>query len=113
MSEPRDLGKAVGSGDAGWFAVPDAGGHAQLRRGDGTPLLPDELPRFSPTVFLYDNYPGGIGLSEPLHARRAELVARALALVQSCACAHGCPSCVGPILHGPDWTTRRVTRRTR
>ena len=31
--------------------------------------------RFTPTIYLYDNYPGGIGLSAPLHERRDELVA--------------------------------------
>ena len=27
---------------------------------------PDTAERFTPTVYLYDNYPGGIGLAAPL-----------------------------------------------
>lgn len=51
---------------------------------------------FEPDVILYDNYPGGIGQSEPLFRRRRELLAAALALASECSCLEGCPSCVGP-----------------
>jgi DEAD/DEAH box helicase domain-containing protein len=47
-------------------------------------------------VVLYDNYPGGIGQSDPLFRRRAELIAASLDLAAGCACQDGCPSCVGP-----------------
>jgi DEAD/DEAH box helicase domain-containing protein len=47
-------------------------------------------------VVLYDNYPGGIGQSDPLFRRRSELIAAALDLATACACETGCPSCVGP-----------------
>ncbi len=51
---------------------------------------------FEPDVVLYDNYPGGIGQSDPLFRRRNELVHAALELASKCACEAGCPSCVGP-----------------
>ena len=51
---------------------------------------------FEPDVVLYDNYPGGIGQSDPLFRRRDELVHEALELASKCACEAGCPSCVGP-----------------
>lgn len=51
---------------------------------------------FEPDVVLYDNYPGGIGQSDPLFQRRTELIRGALELVNDCACQSGCPSCVGP-----------------
>jgi DEAD/DEAH box helicase domain-containing protein len=51
---------------------------------------------FEPDVLLYDNYPGGIGQSDPLFRRRAELIAAALELASECPCQAGCPSCVGP-----------------
>jgi DEAD/DEAH box helicase domain-containing protein len=51
---------------------------------------------FEPDVLLYDNYPGGIGQSDPLFRRRNELLKAALDLVSACACEAGCPSCVGP-----------------
>jgi len=49
-----------------------------------------------PTIFLYDNYPGGIGLSEPLFHMHDDLVARTRELIDGCPCQSGCPSCVGP-----------------
>jgi DEAD/DEAH box helicase domain-containing protein len=51
---------------------------------------------FEPDLVLFDNYPGGIGQSDPLFQRRRELLTKALELATQCACAHGCPSCVGP-----------------
>lgn len=51
---------------------------------------------FEPDVVLYDNYPGGIGQSDPLFRRRQELLTAALDLAETCACPSGCPSCVGP-----------------
>jgi DEAD/DEAH box helicase domain-containing protein len=58
----------------------------------------DPARDFVPTVYLYDNYPGGIGLSTPLYDLRGQVVAGARSLVDACACARGCPACVGPIL---------------
>lgn len=51
---------------------------------------------FEPDLVLYDNYPGGIGQSEPLFRRRNELLHAAADLLSSCSCHSGCPSCVGP-----------------
>jgi DEAD/DEAH box helicase domain-containing protein len=51
---------------------------------------------FEPDLILYDNYPGGIGQSEPLFRRRRELMRAALDLASACPCDSGCPSCVGP-----------------
>jgi DEAD/DEAH box helicase domain-containing protein len=48
-------------------------------------------------IFIYDNYPGGIGFSEPLYRMHAELLEGARRLIMSCECEGGCPSCVGPI----------------
>lgn len=50
-----------------------------------------------PTIYFYDRYPGGIGLSERLYEVHDELVARARRLITSCTCQSGCPACVGPI----------------
>jgi DEAD/DEAH box helicase domain-containing protein len=98
MAEARDLQKAVGSGDGAWFAVPDNQGRGQIRVCDGSLVTPEVAAVFTPTVFLYDNFPGGVGLSEPLWRRQAELLARASELVAACDCSSGCPACVGPIL---------------
>ncbi|MBJ6982649.1 DEAD/DEAH box helicase [Luteimonas sp. MC1572] len=99
MAESRDLLKSVGSGDGAWFATADSRGRGQLRSGDGTPDTAIELlGRFTPTIYLYDNYPGGVGLSSPLFERHAALLAQARTLVAGCDCGAGCPACVGPIL---------------
>ncbi len=48
-------------------------------------------------IYIYDNYPGGIGLVESLSDRLEEIVRAALELVTDCPCEEGCPSCVGAI----------------
>ena len=98
MCEPADLGRAVGDGDAEWFATVGAAGRGRLQRFDGAELDPEEQAGFAPALFLYDNYPGGVGLSAPLFDQRAAVVGQARAMVADCDCAHGCPACVGPIL---------------
>ena len=49
-----------------------------------------------PTLILYDNCPGGIGLSQKAYGMRQLLMEKALQVAQDCSCKHGCPSCVGP-----------------
>ncbi len=98
MADGADLHQAVGSGDGAWSVHADGNGRGQIRATDGGAPNVAMLERFTPTVFLYDNYPGGIGLSEPLWRRQAELVGNAMQLVQGCPCRAGCPSCVGPVL---------------
>ncbi|MCU1385673.1 MAG: cshA [Acidobacteria bacterium] len=51
----------------------------------------------SPTIFVYDNYPGGIGFSAPLYEVHGELLAATRRLIAECQCESGCPGCVGPI----------------
>jgi DEAD/DEAH box helicase domain-containing protein len=98
MADARDLRKAVGSGDAAFFATQDQRGRGVWRDGEGRPHDPERVAAFNPTVYLYDNYPGGVGLSEPLFTRAATLVEHARELVRTCACKVGCPACVGPSL---------------
>jgi DEAD/DEAH box helicase domain-containing protein len=49
------------------------------------------------TIFVYDNYPGGIGFSAPLYDVHHELLAGTRRLIAECPCENGCPGCVGPI----------------
>lgn len=49
-----------------------------------------------PGIVIYDDVPAGIGFSQKLFEMHAELMNRALQLVQECDCKDGCPSCVGP-----------------
>jgi DEAD/DEAH box helicase domain-containing protein len=49
-----------------------------------------------PTVYLYDSYPGGVGLSEKAYALLPDILKASLELITACECADGCPGCVGP-----------------
>ncbi|MBI2828069.1 MAG: DEAD/DEAH box helicase [Acidobacteria bacterium] len=84
MCDRQDIGVSIGGGQ-------QTEGTDLTRMGHPSTLA-DE-----PRVFIYDNYPGGIGFSEPLYRMHAELLARTRDLVAGCECEHGCPTCVGPV----------------
>jgi DEAD/DEAH box helicase domain-containing protein len=71
MCDPRDLGVAV------QVRSPQTGG---------------------PTVFVYDVFPGGVGLSPRLFELHGRLLSAAADLVAGCECPSGCPSCVGAMV---------------
>ncbi|GAX89435.1 DEAD/DEAH box helicase [Effusibacillus lacus] len=48
-----------------------------------------------PTIFLYDRYPGGIGLSEQVFKEMETILTQAEGVISSCPCESGCPSCIG------------------
>jgi DEAD/DEAH box helicase domain-containing protein len=73
MCDPRDLGVSI------------------------TEAIAGSLQTFEPNLYLYDNYPGGIGQSAPLFKMTRALLEAAAALLQGCPCEAGCPSCVGPV----------------
>ncbi|BCS35163.1 putative ATP-dependent helicase YprA [Luteitalea sp. TBR-22] len=83
MCDQRDIGVSIdtGTGEAGVGGRPSA------------PATGDADAH----VFLYDNYPGGIGFSAPLFRMHDALLAQAQQLIASCPCEVGCPSCVGPV----------------
>ncbi len=59
--------------------------------GVSTPMHPDTGLT---TIFIYDGYPGGAGITER-GARTSERWLRAtLEAIRQCPCSHGCPSCV-------------------
>lgn len=45
-------------------------------------------------VFIYDAFPGGIGISEQLYEKCDILLKNVLDLIKECECKDGCPSCV-------------------
>ena len=59
--------------------------------GLSTPLHPDTE---APTIFIYDGFEGGIGISEALYAKIEELWKKTLQLIENCECEEGCPSCI-------------------
>ncbi|MCB0869437.1 MAG: DEAD/DEAH box helicase [Solirubrobacterales bacterium] len=48
----------------------------------------------TPTIFIYDGHPGGIGLTKRAFDLFPRLVGDALRLIAECPCDSGCPSCV-------------------
>jgi DEAD/DEAH box helicase domain-containing protein len=46
------------------------------------------------TVFIYDGYPGGIGIAEATFHRLEELLRVTADMISSCPCEDGCPSCI-------------------
>jgi DEAD/DEAH box helicase domain-containing protein len=46
------------------------------------------------TIFIYDGYPGGVGVTEKGFALLDGLLARTLEVIESCPCETGCPSCI-------------------
>jgi DEAD/DEAH box helicase domain-containing protein len=62
-----------------------------------TEAVAGSLQTFEPNLYLYDNYPGGIGQSAALFRLTPRLLGGAASLLKSCPCEAGCPSCVGPV----------------
>lgn len=48
-----------------------------------------------PTIFLYDRYPGGVGLSEQIYEKLPSILLEAKNIIRNCPCEDGCPSCIG------------------
>ncbi len=89
LCDPRDLGAWVGD------RAPAEPGVVATAQSTKVRLLAAQ--RFAPTIYLYDNYPGGIGLADHLFELCPDLLARSLELLERCPCRVGCPSCVGPV----------------
>ncbi len=73
MCDPRDLGVSLTEDIAGSLQV------------------------FEPNLYIYDNYPGGIGQSAALYRLTQKLMEGARDLLSGCPCESGCPACVGPL----------------
>jgi DEAD/DEAH box helicase domain-containing protein len=83
MCDGHDIGLSV-----------DGGALERLRTGAAAAAKPAVASE--PNIFIYDNYPGGIGFSRPLFDMHLILLDRTRELVDGCPCESGCPSCVGP-----------------
>jgi DEAD/DEAH box helicase domain-containing protein len=90
MCDGHDIGISISG-----FGVRDSGFAPDTFR-DATPE--SRLPNPDAVrLFVYDNYPGGIGFSAPLFQMHDELVRSTRHLIADCQCESGCPGCVGPI----------------
>ena len=84
MCDGHDIGLSV-----------DGGSLDRATRTGGSANAPTTLST-EPNLFIYDNYPGGIGFSRPLYAMHQALLEQTRELIATCPCESGCPSCVGP-----------------
>jgi DEAD/DEAH box helicase domain-containing protein len=89
LCDIRDLGSWLGD------TTPAEAGAVATRESAKQRLMQAE--RFNPTIYLYDAHAGGIGLAERVFEVLPDLLQRGLQTLQACACASGCPSCVGPV----------------
>ena len=60
-----------------------------------------------PTLFIYENQPGGVGMARRRFQIHSRLVHAARDLLQHCSCPSGCPGCVGPSM-GETETNKRA-----
>ena len=107
---PRDIESTILAGEYGDTDTKDFPGsihaaeHAMISmfpfeylcdRGDIGGLSTPEHPHTgAPTIFIYDGYPGGIGLTRAAYDDVAALMDTTLSMLRSCDCADGCPACV-------------------
>jgi DEAD/DEAH box helicase domain-containing protein len=56
----------------------------------------NDLVEFEPNIYIYDNYPNGIGFSEMLYEKIEEILNQTIQVIETCECKDGCPSCIGP-----------------
>ena len=84
MCAERDIGKALGDQSTGLFISPNQPGDK------------GEDQSFTPTLFLYDSIPGGVGLAEEIHRQLPDLLRRSESIIERCRCEEtGCPACLG------------------
>ncbi len=93
MCDIHDIGVSLGDNSTG-ESIPPRDLAAKLPPGR-EPVYADM--DFEPNIFLYDNYPGGIGLSPSLFDLDTSLLEHCRRTIKACGCAEGCPSCVGPV----------------
>jgi DEAD/DEAH box helicase domain-containing protein len=98
MCDPRDLNRCVGDRGAKWFLRLSRDSKGIYSSYDSPEEISEEkMGLFEPTLFLYDNYPGGMGFSPQLFDDTRMLLEKTQGLISRCECRYGCPSCVGPI----------------
>ena len=97
MCDRHDIGISIDTGEqvepTGGAGRAGGAGWAGRAGGAGEAGVSDKNAR----VFVYDNYPGGIGFSRPLFELHDELLERTRGLIRDCDCETGCPGCVGPV----------------
>ncbi|MFB0565062.1 MAG: DEAD/DEAH box helicase [Candidatus Aminicenantaceae bacterium] len=93
MCDLHDVGVSIGDNSTGKSVVPR---DLPLKIPEGERKEIFSSKEFEPNIFIYDNFPGGIGLSPALFELEKVLLENCLETTKACPCREGCPSCVGP-----------------
>ena len=93
MCDLHDVGVSIGDNSTG-ESLPPRSIPMKILRQEEQPVFIDA--DFEPNIFIYDSYPGGIGLSPALFDLEKSLLEHCLKTITVCPCQEGCPSCVGP-----------------
>jgi len=93
MCDIHDIGVSIGDNATGESLPPRDMPAAMAGREDLPTVAAED---FEPNIFIYDNFPGGIGLSPALYLLEKKLLEHGLKTIEVCPCKDGCPSCVGP-----------------
>ncbi len=93
MCDLHDVGVSIGDNSTGKSVPPR---DIRLKISPEESLQDFSDVAFEPNIFIYDNFPGGIGLSPSLFDLEKRLLEHAQKTIHACPCQEGCPSCVGP-----------------
>jgi len=93
MCDLHDIGVSIGDNSTG-KSIPPRNIPLKISRTEEQPDFSDLA--FEPNIFIYDSYPGGIGLSPSLFELEKTLFEHSKKTIAVCPCKEGCPSCVGP-----------------
>jgi DEAD/DEAH box helicase domain-containing protein len=93
MCDLHDVGVSIGDNSTG-KSVPPRDIRLKISPDESLQDFSDVV--FEPNIFIYDNFPGGIGLSPSLFDLEKRLLEHARKTIHACPCQEGCPSCVGP-----------------
>jgi DEAD/DEAH box helicase domain-containing protein len=86
----RDIGVHLGDKEGMWSY------DREINKRDRQSLEEMKQGLYAPTIFVYENYPGGVGFAYELFSLHPEPLVRAQEEIRLCSCNFGCPSCIGP-----------------
>ncbi|UCC38925.1 MAG: DEAD/DEAH box helicase [Candidatus Aminicenantes bacterium] len=93
MCDLHDIGVSIGDNSTG-KSIPPRDIRLKISHDEDQAVFSDVA--FEPNIFIFDNYPGGIGLSPSLFDLEKVLLEHCMKTIEACPCKEGCPSCVGP-----------------
>jgi DEAD/DEAH box helicase domain-containing protein len=86
----KDIGVHIGDREGLWSY------DREMSRYDKQSIEEMKRGLYTPTIFVYENYPGGVGFAFELFSIHPEPLVKAREEIRVCSCNSGCPSCVGP-----------------